>query len=89
MAKSNYEIEFHPEAILEIRAAIEWYRERDEFVSNCFAEDLSRGRNECELREMRLGARTNLQGFIRSSNSNRFRLIVDVQVSPRKEARSN
>ena len=36
MAKPNYEFEFHPEAILEIREAIEWYRERDEAVATEF-----------------------------------------------------
>lgn len=30
MAKPRYQIEFHPEAIREIRDAIAWYRERDE-----------------------------------------------------------
>lgn len=30
MAKSNYQIEFHPEAIRETREAIAWYRERNE-----------------------------------------------------------
>ncbi len=30
MAKANYRIEFHPEAIREIRESIGWYRERNE-----------------------------------------------------------
>ena len=36
MAKSTYEIEYHPEAIREIREAIEWYRQRDEGVASEF-----------------------------------------------------
>jgi hypothetical protein len=30
MAKSIYQIEFHPETIREIRESIEWYRQRNE-----------------------------------------------------------
>lgn len=33
MAKLNYEIEFHPEAIREIREAVQWYRERSDEVA--------------------------------------------------------
>ncbi len=29
MAKSDYRIEFHPEAIRETREAIQWYRQRN------------------------------------------------------------
>lgn len=36
MAKSNYRIEFHPEAIREIRESIEWYRERNEATATEF-----------------------------------------------------
>jgi len=36
MAKSNYKIEFHPEAIRETREAIQWCRQRDENVASEF-----------------------------------------------------
>ncbi|MGB7344077.1 MAG: type II toxin-antitoxin system RelE/ParE family toxin [Pirellulaceae bacterium] len=36
MAKLNYEIEFHPEAIREIREAVQWYRERNDEVATEF-----------------------------------------------------
>ena len=36
MAKPKYRIEFHPSAIREIRDAIQWYRDRDEQVSEEF-----------------------------------------------------
>lgn len=36
MANSTYEIEFHPDAIREIREAIEWYRQRDKGVATEF-----------------------------------------------------
>ncbi len=36
MAKSNYQIEFHPEAIREIRETIEWYRVRNADVADEF-----------------------------------------------------
>lgn len=34
MAKPKFQIDFHPEAIREIREAIEWYRQRDERVAS-------------------------------------------------------
>ncbi len=36
MARSNYEIEFHPEAIREVRETIEWYRQRSNEVATDF-----------------------------------------------------
>jgi len=36
MAKSIYQIEFHPEAIREVRESIEWYRQRNEEIAGEF-----------------------------------------------------
>ncbi len=36
MVKSKFQIEFHPESIRETRAAIQWYRRRDESVAEEF-----------------------------------------------------
>jgi hypothetical protein len=34
MAKRNYQNEFHPEAIREIRESIQWYRDRNELAAD-------------------------------------------------------
>ncbi|QDT07402.1 Plasmid stabilization system protein [Rubripirellula lacrimiformis] len=36
MAKRNFQTEFHPEAIREIRESIQWYRDRNEQAADAF-----------------------------------------------------
>ncbi len=36
MAKLNYQIEYHPEAVREIHETIQWYRDRNEAASGEF-----------------------------------------------------
>ncbi len=36
MANPKFQIEFHPQAIREIRETLEWYRERDEKIASEF-----------------------------------------------------